>query len=106
MRRPFGVAMMLETRLSAAGLVRVTSFCGLEGGDDAGHGGRGDLLHVGELAEGARGAEGHAGERGELGGADAGCVVLAADASHEVEGGGVEADGELVDVSGESSSGT
>jgi hypothetical protein len=64
--------------------------------DQLGDRGRSYLLGPRELAEGdGAAAEDDDGERGELWGGEAGGVILAAEAAEEVDGGGVEAIGEV-----------
>ena len=67
----------------------------LENHDQLGNRGWTHLLGPGEITESDRTAEDDDGEGGELRGGETGGVVLAAEAPEEVEGGGVEAVGEV-----------
>jgi hypothetical protein len=67
----------------------------LELDDQLGDGRGPHLLGARELAQGERAAEDDHGEGGELRGGEAGGIVLAAEASEEMDGGGMEAIGEV-----------
>ena len=67
----------------------------LEAGDDAAHGGRADLLGVGELTERSGAAKDEDGERGKLGRTDVGFAVADAQTAKEVDGGGMELVGDF-----------
>ena len=62
----------------------------LEGVDDAGHGGRANLLGACEIAQGDGTGEDDDGEGGEARGVEAGGIVFAAELAEQVDGEGVD----------------